>query len=735
MSSVYRIITKEKELDDLIRCCEKTNYASVDFETNGQPFYASSSYPTILGVSYQPGSSIIIPLGHKESPFKDKFEKLLTRFGKNIIENPDIIKVAWNFQFEDNWFKKYGIQLNGRADDAMLAKYILDEERPMGLKQSVERFIPEFSGYDLKGQPSSKSNPENITKFWSNVEINELSKYCGLDTDNTLRLMLFFYDKMNKHDLYLLYRNMLMMGSRVLADSKFRGMDINKPYLYSLDEKYQRKIDKSDKKMRSIKKIAKVEKKLISDRIEKEVSKIEGEILEIKSEIKEQKKLAKKGKLSRETVNKFITRKKKTIESREDKIDKLYARELTTKKDLKLLEPINFKSNPQMIELLYESKHGFKFKVKNHTDSGNPSTDEDTLKMYEGKDKSGFITRLLNHRGLTNLHSTYILGPIEKLSEDEKLHANFLLHGTVTGRLSSRGPNLQNVPRVTTNPDIKQMFIPPDGELLLQLDYSQAELRVFAAQAGETTMIQWFKDGRDIHLATACDKEGWDYDKRLVYLKDEDHEKHIETVKSRKYAKTINFGIIYGQGPFKLAEGMGISLEEAKIYLKEYFKRFPRIKHFINKQHIQAHKEGYVKNVFGRKRRLWNALNSPNKWEVAEAERQSVNAPIQGAASDYTLFSSILIWEKCKFGEIPYMPQVYTVHDSLGYYIKPENVHKVVPILRDICANPETMEWFGFQIDDVTMKVDFEISESNWANLKNYNPNTDYVKLVNEFNR
>lgn len=282
----------------------------------------------------------------------------------------------------------------------------------------------------------------------------------------------------------------------------------------------------------------------------------------------------------------------------------------------------------------------------------------------------------------------------------------------------------------TTNADIKLMFVPPPGYLLMQLDYSQAELRVMAAQAGEKTMIQWFKDGRDIHLATACDKNGWDYDERLVYLKDEDHAKHIETVKERKYAKTINFGIIYGQGVDKLAEGMGRTKQEAQKYLNEYFKRFPGIRKFIEKQKRKAHKDGFVKNVFGRKRRLANALNSLNKWEVAEAERQAVNSPIQGAASDYTVFSSILIWEQCRYGKLPYMPQVFTVHDSLGYYVKPENIHKIVPKLEEICNNPETKEWFGFQMDDVRMKVDFEVSEKDWLNLKNYNPNTDYVELV-----
>jgi len=720
MPSNYKIITSKKELLHLIEACKDTKNASVDFETNGEPFYNPTSYPTILGVSYQPGSSIIIPLGHKDSEFKDNYQSSLIHFGKQVIENPEINKVAWNTQFEYCWFSKYGITMRGLVDDAMLAKYILDEDRPMGLKEQVSRYLPEFAGYDLKGQPSPKAGVDRISQFWSNVDLNELSKYCGLDCDNTLRLMIFYYDKLRKNDLYKLYRNMLTMGVRVLSESKMRGIEVNKPYLKDLDITYVKKLDRLDKKMRALPKINKFEKILVNQRIEKEVSKIEQEIIDLRDGIK----LVHKDDREKET-----NRVSKLVATREKNIDKLYAREFTTNKHLKLLEPINFNSPPQLRELFF-TKEGFKLKSLESTDTGEPSTAEEVLLKLQEKDKSGFIKKLLKFRGLVKLHSTYIVGILNKLSTDNKIHADFLLHGTVTGRLSSRNPNMQNIPRGTTASDIKPMFIVPEGYLLLQLDYSQAELRVMAAQAGETNMIKWFKDGRDIHLATACDMNSWDYNERLLYLKDENHKKHTQTVVGRKYAKTINFGIIYGQGDDKLSEGMGVSKVEATEYKKEYFRRFPKIKEFINKQKIKAHKQGYVTNVFGRRRRLWNALNSPNKWEVAEAERQSVNAPIQGAASDYTLFSSILIWEQCRYGKIPYMPQVYTVHDSLGYYVKPENLHKIIPILTSICNNPETMEWFGFQIDDVTMQVDFEVSEKNWFELRNYNKDTDYIGLV-----
>lgn len=280
----------------------------------------------------------------------------------------------------------------------------------------------------------------------------------------------------------------------------------------------------------------------------------------------------------------------------------------------------------------------------------------------------------------------------------------------------------------TTSQDIKPMFVTPKNRLLLQLDYSQAELRVLAAQAGETTMIQWFKDGRDIHTASACKKEGWDYDERSNILEDESHPLFKETKIARKRAKTINFGIVYGQGAKLLAVTLECSESEAQSFLDAFDRDFPKIAEHIKRQHKLVARQGFVKNVFGRKRRLHN-IYSEDWGKKAEAQRQSVNAPIQGAASDYALFSSILIWEMINRGELPKsMEQVYTVHDSLGFYIKPKDIHKAVPILEAVCRNPQTMRWFNFQIDDVEMKVDFEIG-NNWGMLSKYNKDTDYTKL------
>lgn len=733
-TNVY--INSKKQLLKLIDYCKATGYCSLDFETNGRPFHHPLFLPTILGISFQPGCSYIIPLAHKESKFRrnQKWKKLLILFGKEVLENTDIVKIAWNAKFEINVLSVYNITMKGRVYDAMLAKYLLKEERPNDLKSNVAIFIPEYAGYDLKGQPNGKkATPERIVEFWSNVPMAELGKYCGLDADLTLRLMMFFERRLIEAGFYQLFRNMMMMGVRVLAESERKGIPIDTPFLDSLVLKYGNRISELEEQLKNHPKIRNFENQLIKQRIKKAIFKIEDEIEILRKERKKAKK---------EGNTKVFNSKSKSIKSREDKIDRYIARDLTSKTDLKMLAPVNFASPDQMKQLFFESKHGFRFDVVRYTikdkkETENPSTDESVLEELKPKDKSGFIDTLLDYRGTTKLFSTYIIGMKEKLSALNYIHASFLLHGTVTGRLSSAAPNMQNIPRDTTNSDIKKMFIPPPGMLLLQLDYSQAELRVFAALAKEETMLKWFREGKDIHLSVACDKNKWDYDWAKAILDKEDkNDPNFFSVKTeRKYAKTINFGIVYGQTAKKLSLGMECSLEEAEAYLAGYKKQFPGVWKFIQKQHKYVKKHGYVYNLFGRKRRL-NNIWSDDWGKSAEAQRQSVNAPIQGAASDFTLFSSILIWEKIQRGELPkYMNQCYTVHDSLGYFVKPEDVHWVVPILESVCNNPETKEWFGFQIDSVRMKVDFEVSHENWGLLKSYHPETNYKKIVKDYQK
>lgn len=735
----FKIITAEKELDKVIKYCKQTGYCSFDFEDSGHGIHSSLVYPTILGISFQPGSAYILPMGHFDSPFRKTYKKLFKKFSREVLENVDIVKVSWNGQYEYQWVRKLGGMIHGRFFDAMLAKYLLNEERPNDLKSMTERYIPEYGGYE---------NYEGSKLPWDQKPLRGLSEYCAQDCDMALRLMIFFEKQLIKNDFYMLFRNLLMMATRVLAQSSEMGFDVDSEKLEAIDIKYTQLLKESEEKLRSHKKIKKFEKFLKEKRVGKLVAKLEVEIEELEQEIEEI------------TDPKKIKSKEKSIQSRFNKIDRLLAGDFTPAEATKILEPINFASPQQMGELFFTSPKGFKFEIIKYTvdkktkqDTENPSTDESVLIELAKTDKSGFCKQLLEQRGLSTLYNTFIKGVREKLDENSKVHSRFNIHGTVTGRLSSNDPNLQQVPRTTTNADIKTMFIPPEGYLLLQLDYSQAELRVMAAAAGETTMIKWFKEGKDIHIMSALKKYKMDhdYDRIKKILDDEDdNDPEFKVWKvRRKQAKTINFGIIYGQGANKLAESLECSIEEAKEFLKDFDKTFPKVASFIKKQHKLVKENAYVKSVFGRKRRLPN-VDSDEKWKVAEALRFSVNAPIQGAASDYALFSSVLIWEKSLVNKglkieqltrdellVYYkdpdtilidLPQVYTVHDSLGYFVKPEHIHNIVPKLEAICANPETREWFGFQIDGVTMKVDFEVSHISWAELKTYKPEVDYTQ-------
>lgn len=280
----------------------------------------------------------------------------------------------------------------------------------------------------------------------------------------------------------------------------------------------------------------------------------------------------------------------------------------------------------------------------------------------------------------------------------------------------------------TTASDIKRMFIPPPGYVLLEVDYSQAELRIIAELSGDVNMIEIFRKNYNIHVATACKMFKAEYDVVKGILKDDKHPDWLKWEKQKKIAKSMNFSIVYQQGDDATAEQMGISKAEAKEFKAAWFKQFPEAGKWITKQKKSAHRNGYVKNMFGGKRRLPDIYHEKFYFQ-AEAERQAVNAPVQGASGYFTLFSMVVIREKILKGELPRdLIAVYSVHDSIGYYIKPELVHKVVPEIIKICDNPETLKYFGFEMKSVKMKVSPEVG-THWAALKEYSAWDDYTKL------
>lgn len=1051
MKTRYHIIKNFNELKELVKSCKKTGYASVDFETNARGLYMDDFRPTILSVSFQAGSGVSIPLLHFDKSVQflrkdNQWLKWLLYFGRKVIENPDIVKIAWNWKFDNQIFQKYGIYSRGTVIDGMLAKYLLDETRPNDLKSMVRRFLPEFANYEKYDSFGSIS--------WDKKPLEELCRYGCMDTDFTLRLGIFFESKLIYKNFYNLYRNLLMSASRVLQSAEKFGLPFDKELNGKLIKKYADQIETYETNLRSIRQVRIYEKYTLKKRKEDYINSLYEEI----DNLREQEK--KEGK--------NVSR---SIKNREDKISRLMAGEFSTKSEMKLLEPINFKSQKQMVDFLFLSKKGLKLPIIEYTkdpktkkETTNPSTSEDVLLKLKEHDSTGFINNLLDLRGIQTINSTFIVGLGELVQDDGCVHPTFLLHGcisgntklvckendirikdicpkekgilniedknlwvlshentweqithainkgkqplykitttngdtlrctkehkllttkgwkkvsdiiknelniimydthkfnitkpivgkpssevifkdipgfpgylassegdiysvkvpglrgvldynhphkmvprewkkgrlriylrnntnkkyafsvshliwmsfnnvneipdgmvidhincntlnnrpenlqcitypenikrsykytrssfisgsrngsnkfttetvgkiledhnmgfsqkeicnkynisqkqvsgiilkqrrkeiylskisdikfigkryiydlsvnnkhsyitrsnfinsnTSSGRLSSRNPNGQNIPKTMVNPDVKLQFITPKGKLFLTYDYSQAELRILAHLAKEKTMLEWFKTGKDIHLASACKKYHEDYDKIIKIYSDELHPEYKLWKKRRKQAKTINFGIVYEQSAPKLAESLStpeesVSINEAQEFLEDYFKTFPRIKKYMEKQHNYMESHGYCVSLFGRKRRC-PQVYSENYGEYLEALRQSTNMPCQSAASDMALFASVIVYEKVKKGELPPMIEVDTVHDSVYQfiepkYITPDTIYKIW----DICRNPSTKKYFGFSIDDVDMYMDFSIGR-NMAEELPFIPGYDYNKLL-----
>lgn len=718
MVTRYHIIRTFSELKQLIEACSKTGYASVDFETNAKGIYTDEFKPTILSVSFQVGSGVSIPLQHFDESVSflqknDLWLSWLQYFGRKVIENPNIVKVGWNWKFDNQIFVKYGIYARGTVIDGMLAKYLLNEERPNGLKDMVRRYLPEFGDYE------KYDKFDNIP--WDKKPLEPLCRYSCMDVDFTLRLSIFLEAKLIEKGFYSLYRHLIMPASKVLQSAECHGLPLDKELNESLQVKYNNLIETFTNKLYSIPQVIKYEKYTKKERKDKYINKLREEIEELSSQ----------------------TGKERQIKTREQKISRVLVGEYVTKEEKALDNPVNFKSTKQMIDLLFISPKGFKFPILAYTkdektkrDTSNPSTSEDVLVKLKAYDKSSFIDTLLELRGVSTINSTFIVGLGNLIQSDGCVHPTFLIHGTTSGRLSSREPNGQNIPKTMVNPDVKLQFITPPNKLFLTYDYSQAELRILAHLAKEDTMLEWFRTGKDIHLASACKKYHEDYDKIIKIYEDEQHPEHKLWKKRRKQAKTINFGIVYEQSAPKLAESLStpeevVSAEEGQEFLDDYFCTFPKIKKFMEKQHKFMEKNGYCVSLFGRRRRC-PQVYSEKYGEYLEALRQSTNMPCQSAASDMALFASVIVYEKVKKGELPPMDEVDTVHDSVYQFIEPKYLTPdTIYGIWDICRNPSTKKYFGFSIDDVDMSMDFTVGR-NMAEELPYIPGYDYSKLLRE---
>ena len=316
-------------------------------------------------------------------------------------------------------------------------------------------------------------------------------------------------------------------------------------------------------------------------------------------------------------------------------------------------QPFNLNSPKQLGEIFFDK---LKLPVVKKTPSGSPSTDEEVLQKLA--EDYPLPKVLLEYRSLAKLKSTYT-DKLPKMvnAATGRVHTNYGQAIAVTGRLSSNDPNLQNIPiRTAEGRRIREAFIAPAGSVIVSADYSQIELRIMAHLSGDENMLRAFAAGEDIHRATAAEIFG-------LALSEVSGEQ-------RRYAKVINFGLMYGMSAFGLAGNLGIERAAAQMYMEKYFTRFSGVKQFMDDVRQQAKSQGYVETVFGR--RLWlPEINSPNGPRRQGAERAAINAPMQGTAADLIKLAMIDVQKWLTASQMKTL-MVMQVHDELVLEV-PEN--------------------------------------------------------------
>ena len=331
-------------------------------------------------------------------------------------------------------------------------------------------------------------------------------------------------------------------------------------------------------------------------------------------------------------------------------------------------QPFNIQSPKQIAEILFGQ---LELPVIKKTPSGAPSTDEEVLQKLA--EDYPLPARILDYRSLAKLMSTYI-EKLPRMADPKtgRVHTNFSQATAVTGRLASSDPNIQNIPvRTEEGRRIREAFIPAEGCKLLSADYSQIELRIMAHIAEDENLLTAFREGKDVHQATAAEIFG-------IPLDDVNSEQ-------RRYAKVINFGLIYGMSAFGLAGNLGIERSAAQNYIAKYFDRYPGVAQYMERTRLEARENGYVETVFGR--RLWlpeiKGSNGPRR---QGAERAAINAPMQGTAADLIKLAMIAVENWLEKEQLK-TKMLLQVHDELVFDVPLDEIELLQAKLPDLMCH------------------------------------------------
>jgi DNA polymerase-1 len=355
---------------------------------------------------------------------------------------------------------------------------------------------------------------------------------------------------------------------------------------------------------------------------------------------------------------------------------------------------VNLQSPKQLRDVFFGK---WQKKPLSYTDGGasgvkQPSLGESTLKHWADQgDPHAQV--LLEHRKLSKLNGTYLKGLLGLIDSELRVHTTLNQEGTETGRLSSKEPNLQNIPRPKTDIyKIRASFVPPPGKLLIVADYDQLEMKLLADFSEEASMIDAINDGKDMHCNTAALMYNVPYDAVAEAKRRDDSRENLtgtdrQLLTYRQNAKTIGFGLVYGEGPNKLAGQLNVTFKEAEDLIETFFKPFPGVKAFIDDVHEYVENHGLVRTLSGRPRHLRNGISSGDFAMKARALRQAVNAVIQGSAADIVRKAMIL----CEFDPLLRelgCDQLLQVHDELMFECWEQNVPRAMARIQTLMESP-----------------------------------------------
>lgn len=584
-----------------------------------------------------------------------------------VFENNKLLKIGQNMKYDIEVLYNYDLMVSGPCFDTMIAHYLLEPEGKHNLDHLAERYL------NYKKIPTQKligprgDNQLNMRQ----VDKQLLMTYACEDAEVTFRLWPLLAEELKRHEVISLFEKVEMPLIQVLAQMEYTGIRLDTAELEAQEKELNTKLEEikhnvlqitgEDFNLSSPKQLG----DMLFDKlkIHENLQKAKG----FKPKVNKTRRYStglevlKTFAATHPAVEKIIEYKQ--IEKDESRLD----RALELRNEIYMLcgQSFNLNSTKELGEILYE-----KLKITPNppfTETLQYSTSEDDLLKLQHEHP--IVPLILQNRTIEKLTGTYIrtLPGLVRTSSG-RLHTSFNQAVTATGRLSSDNPNLQNIPiRTPEGRRIRKAFVPTNSDYIIaSADYSQIELRLMAAFSQDPQLIEAFVQGQDIHTATAA---------KIFNLSPEDVSRD-----QRSIAKSANFGIIYGISSFGLSENLGISRKEASDLINNYMNSYPQIAVYKEKQIRQARERGYVTTLLGRRRYLRD-INSQNSVMRGYAERNAINAPIQGSAADIIKIAMINIQNLLEAGRCK-TKMLLQVHDELVFDLHKAEADELLPKIR-----------------------------------------------------